>query len=168
MIEGGDTLVIMTKSQADQLTSGLEVQADYIKKLKQKYDRLKVNHFHLVDVFEDCRVEMMHANKYNDDLINELGTNMALLYKVNDSSEVFYVDLKYYTIDVFGGGTIFLTSMSEHERTKASAHMVLHPQWKYINIANELDPEYRNFVDFIRLYPSRQQTRSSQELYLRP
>jgi len=157
----------MTKGQADQLNRGLQVQANYIKELKQKYDRLKVNHFNLLQNFEDCRVELARTNKYNDSLIDKLGSDMALLYKVNDSSEVFFVDLKYYTVDVFSKGTIFLTSMSDPQRAKANLHLVAYPDWKYINIANEFDPEYRSFVDFVRLYPSRYQTRLDQELYLR-
>lgn len=159
--------MIMTKQQADQLTKGLHTQADYIKTLRQKYERMKVNHFNLLQVFEDCKIELIRTNHYNDSLIDQLGTNMALLYKVNDSSEVFFVDLKYYTVDAFDKGTIFLTSMSDSERAKLNQHLVDYPEWKYINIANELGPEYRNFIDYIRLYPDRYQTRLDQELYLR-
>ena len=167
IIEGGDTLVIMTKGQADQLNRGLQIQASYIKEIKQRYDRLKVNHYNLLQVYEDCKVELLRTNRYNDSLLNRLGTDMALLYKVNDSSEVFYVDLKYYTVDVFAKGTIFLTSMSDSERGKANIFLASHPDWKYINVANEFNAEYRSFIDFVRLYPSRYQTRSNQELYLR-
>jgi len=160
--------VIMTKAQADHLTGALSAQSAYIKQIKLKHDRLKTNHFNLLQVFEDCRIELMRTNHYNDSLINHLGTNMALLYKMNDSSEVFFVDLKYYTVDVFRNGTIFLTSMNERERGEARVHMESYPEWKFLNVANELDPSHRDFVDYVRLYPSRHQNRLDQELYLRP
>ena len=76
---------------------------------------------------------------------------MALLYKENDSSSVKFVDLKYYTVDVFREGTIFLTSITLKERERLNLHLIEYPQWRFINIKNEMSSEYGQFIGEILL-----------------
>ncbi len=155
VIEGGDSLVIFTKWQADQLTKGLRSQGERLAELRTKYERLNNNHRALLLDYSDVKLNLIRTNQYNDSLIESLGTNMALLYKSSDSSEVFFVDLKYYNVDVFSKGTIFLSSMTEAQRRKLHVHLVDYPQWKYINIAWEFNSEFRSFCEPLHLYPER-------------
>lgn len=149
----GDTLVIFTKKQADGLKSVLAKQNAIIKELKSKHKRLRENHNSLVNTYALTKTELNRTISYNDSLMNYLAENMALLYKTSDSSDIYYVDLKYYTVDVFKKGTIFLTSMNAKERKELSAHLAFYPQWKYINIYNEFNSEYRYFIETLKLYP---------------
>lgn len=148
----GDTLVIFTKSQADRIKTALQEQKKAIKDLTLQYKKLKYNHISLIEEYALVKKELNRTISYNDSLMNHLGENMALLYKTNDSSDVYYLDLKYYKVDVFKKGTIFLTSMNEKEREKLNLHLSFYPEWKFINIYNELNSEYRSFVDTLRLY----------------
>lgn len=148
----GDTLVIFTKSQADRIKTALQEQKKAIKDLTLQYKKLKHNHVSLIEEYALVKTELNRTISYNDSLMNHLGENMALLYKTNDSSDVYYLDLKYYKVDVFKKGTIFLTSMNEKEREKLNLHLSFYPEWKFINIYNELNSEYRSFVDTLRLY----------------
>jgi hypothetical protein len=148
----GDTLVIFTKQQADKIKATLYSQANTIKELKTKYKTIKNNHINLIEEYALVKAELARTISYNDSLINYLGDNMALLYKTSDSSDVYFVDLKYYEVDVFKEGTIFLTSMGEDKRKKLNAHLVLYPEWKFINIYNELNNEYRSFINILKLY----------------
>jgi hypothetical protein len=148
----GDTLVIFTKQQADKLKNVLSQQTTVINDIKSKYNRLKVNHASLIGEYALTKTELDRTISYNDSLMNYLAKNMALLYKTSDSSDIYYVDLKYYTVDVFKEGTIFLTSMNETERKELNAHLALYPEWKYINISNEFNSEYRTFVETLKLY----------------
>jgi len=148
----GDTLVIFTKQQADKLKDVLSQQAAIIKDVKSKYSKLKTNHASLIGEYALTKTELDRTISYNDSLMNYLAKNMALLYKTNDSSDIYYVDLKYYTVDVFKKGTIFLTSMNETKRKELNTHLALYPEWKYINIANEFNSEYRYFIATLKLY----------------
>ena len=148
----GDTLVIFTKQQADKLKDVLSQQAAVIKDIKSKYSKLKTNHASLIGEYALTKTELDRTISYNDSLMNYLAKNMALLYKTSDSSDIYYVDLKYYTVDVFKEGTIFLTSMNETKRKELNAHLALYPEWKYINISNEFNSEYRYFIDTLKLY----------------
>ena len=149
----GDTLVIFTKQQADKLKEALYKQTATIKDLKSKYKKLKNNHISLIEEYALTKAELNKTINYNDSLVNYLAENMALLYKTSDSSDIYYVDLKYYTVDVFKEGTIFLTSMNLKERNKLNTHLALYPEWKYINISNEFNSEYKTFVEILKLYP---------------
>ena len=150
--EDGDTLVIMTKAQADQLTHGLVTQADYIKQLRLKYDKLKVSNLDLTRLVEDGRTELARSNLYNDSLINQLGDNMALLYKTAKSGEVHYVNLRYYTIDIFNRGTIVLNSTDPEDQLKIEQRLQQHPEWHYVDIANRFEPARRTAISYIQLY----------------
>jgi hypothetical protein len=151
----GDTLVIFTKQQADKLKATLQSQANVIKELKTKYKKIKSNHINLIEEYSLVKAELARTISYNDSFINYLGSNMALLYKTSDSSDVYYVDLKYYMVDVFKKGTIFLTSMGENKRKELNAYLALYPEWRYININNEFNDEFRLFIETLKLYPHR-------------
>ena len=153
----GDTLVIFTKQQADKLKNVLAQQNTIIKDIRFKYSRLKNNHSALIQEYSLTKTELNRTISYNDSLMNYLAQNMALLYKTSDSSDIYYVDLKYYTVDVFKTGTIFLTSMNEKERKELNIHLALYPEWKYINISNEFNSEYRYFIDTLKLYHQKNQ-----------
>ena len=153
----GDTLVIFTKQQADKIKEVLYKQTAAIKDLKSKYKQLKHNHISLIEEYALTKVELNRTISYNDSLMNYLAQNMALLYKTSDSSDIYYVDLKYYTVDVFKTGTIFLTSMNENKRKELNAHLALYPEWRYINVFNEFNSEYRTFVEVLKLYHQRNQ-----------
>lgn len=153
----GDTLVIFTKQQADKLKDVLYQQALIVKDIKSKYSRLKTNHASLIEEYALTKTELDRTISYNDSLMDYLAGNMALLYKTSDSSDIYYVDLKYYTVDVFKTGTIFLTSMDETKRKKLNAHLALYPEWKYINISNEFNIEYRYFINTLNLYHQKDQ-----------
>jgi len=153
----GDTLVIFTKQQADKIKNALSQQTIVIKDIKSKYNRLKDNHTSLIGEYALTKAELNRTISYNDSLMNYLAQNMALLYKTSDSSDIYYVDLKYYTVEVFKTGTIFLTSMNEKERKELNAYLALYPEWKYINISNEFNSEYRYFIDTLKLYHQKNQ-----------
>jgi hypothetical protein len=153
----GDTLVIFTKQQADKLKDVLYQQALIVKDIKSKYSRLKTNHASLIEEYTLTKTELDRTISYNDSLMDYLAGNMALLYKTSDSSDIYYVDLKYHTVDVFKTGTIFLTSMDETKRKKLNAHLALYPEWKYINISNEFNIEYRYFINTLNLYHQKNQ-----------
>jgi hypothetical protein len=158
----------MTKAQADQLTAGLSEQARFIKKIRADYKRLQQNHLQLIDEYGKIKFELKRTNSYNDSLINYLGTNMALLYKTEEGSDVYFVNLRYHIVDVFPRGTIALTSPGTLKDGELRQHHALLPEWRYLNIANELDPDQRHLVDYIRLYPDRFRTEELMEYNLRP
>lgn len=147
----GDTLVILTKKQADDLNLYIQKRNSEYDSLFTKHERLKTNHQSLIEEYAKVRKQFNKVYYQNDSLLNFLGTNMALLYKENDSTSVKFVDLKYYTVDVFKKGTMFLTSMTLKEREKLNLHLIEYPQWKFINVKNEMNSEYGQFIGEILL-----------------
>jgi len=141
-----DTLVVLTKKQADELNNYIQKKNESFDSLLTKYERLKKNHVSLIEEYITCKTTTKKTLLQNDSLLKILGTNMALLYRENDSSTVKFVDLKYYTVDVFKTGTIFLTSMTQKEREKLNVHLALYPEWKFINIKNEMNYEFGQFI----------------------
>ena len=155
VLSGGDSLVIFAKWQADQLTKNFRVQSEHLANAELKLSRLRAKHQSLIYEYRDARLALAQTDLYNDSLINNLATNMALLYKINDSSEVFFVDLRYYEVDVFKGGSIILSSMGEKRMRKLDLHLIEYPEWQYINIGWELGGVYKTFTQPLRLYRDR-------------
>lgn len=155
MLKGGDSLVIFDKWQADQLTRGFRVQAERLAASKRELERLRMNHQSLILDYRDARLEIAETNAYNDSMISMLAQNMALLYKINDTSGVHYIDLRYYEVDVFQKGTIVLRSLDERNRKKLDELLAEYPDWQYINIGWELKNAYKSFAHPFRLYPDR-------------
>jgi len=158
----------MTKAQADQLTAGLADQARYIKKLRLSYKRLQQNHEQLINEYGKLKFELLRSNNYNDSLINYLGDNMALLYKTEKGSDVYYVNLRHHIVDVFPKGTIVLNSPGLLKPNELKEHMLLPASWRYINIANELDANQRYLIDYVRLFPDRFRVEELIQHSLRP
>jgi len=150
-IINGDTLVVLTKKQADELNVYIQKKNIEYDSLITKHERLKKNHQSLIEEYAKVKNQIKNIQYQNDSLLNFLGTNMALLYKENDSSSVKFVDLKYYTVDVFREGTIFLTSITLKERERLNLHLIEYPQWRFINIKNEMSSEYGQFIGEILL-----------------
>lgn len=130
----------------------MQKQDKTIKEFDSKYKKLKNNHINLIEEYYLTKTELARTISYNDSLFNYLGNNMALLYKTSDSSDVYFVDLKYYTVDVFKKGSIFLNSLNKKDRNRLNVHLVSYPEWKFINIYNEFNGEYRDFVGVLKLY----------------
>lgn len=168
IIEGGDTLVVFTKAQADQLTKGLSEQASYIKALKKKHELLGKKHQQLIEEYAKTKSELLRTNHYNDSLLNYLGDNMALLYKTEKESDVYFMFLRYHIVDVFPKGTVVLNSPGILKPNELKRHSQLPDEWRYLNIANELDRSQRHLIDFIRLYPDRLRQEEKTETFLRP
>ncbi len=141
----------MTKKQADDLNVYIKKKNVNYDSLLTKHERFKKNHQFLIEEYARVKKQSNKTYYQNDSLLNFLSTNMALLYKENDSTSVKFVDLKYYTVDVFKDGTIFLTSMKLNEREKLNLHLIEHPQWKFINVRNEMNSEYGQFIGEILL-----------------
>lgn len=155
IIKGGDTLVIMTKTQADQLVSNLKDQVKVTKSLKQKYTRLEYNHQRLIEEYGKVKLELSRTNTFNDSVMNYLGDNMALLFKTKQESDVYFVNLRHYIVDVFENGTIVLNSPVFLKQKEYDRHLKFEKDWRYINIANEFRPDRRFLIDFVRLFPER-------------
>lgn len=168
IIDGGDTLVVFTKAQADQLTKGLSEQASCIKTLKKKYEQLSRKHQQLIEEYAKTKSELIRTNNYNDSLINFLGDNMALLYKTEKESDVYFMYLRYHIVDVFPQGTVVLNSPGLLKPKELKQHNLLPDEWRYLNIANELDQSQRHLIDFVRLYPDRLRLEEKTQTVLRP
>lgn len=168
IIDGGDTLVVFTKAQADQLTKSLSEQSSYIRSIKKKYDGLTKKHELLINEYSKTKLELIRTNNYNDSLINFLGDNMALLYKTEKESDVYFMYLRYHIVDVFGNGTVVLNSPGILKQSELKRHNLLPDDWRYLNIANELDQSQRHLIDYVRLYPDRYRRDQKTEIFLRP
>lgn len=163
-----DTLVVFTKAQADLIRKALSEQTSYIRTLKDKYNRLNVRHQQLIEEYARTKSELLRTNHYNDSLINFLGDNMALLYKTEKESDVYYMILTHHIVDVFPKGTVVLSSPGLLKPSEQRRHSLLPPDWRYLNIANELDREQRDLIDYVRLYPDRLRLEPKTEVFLRP
>lgn len=141
----------MTKKQADDLNVYIKKKNINYDSLFTKHERLKKNHQSLIEEYARVKKQSNKTYYQNDSLLNFMGTNMALLYRESDSSSVKFVDLKYYTVDVFKRGTIFLTSMTHKEREKLNYHLINYPQWRFIDVKNEMNSEYGHFIGEILL-----------------
>lgn len=168
IIDGGDTLVILTKAQADQLAASLKEQSSKLASLGLQHKRLQANHNALINEYGLIKTELSRTNSYNDSLINFLGDNMTLLYKVSKTSDVYFVNLRYHIVDVFPKGTIVLNPPSLLKRDEYGHHISLSPDWRYLNIANELDWDQRHLIDYVRLFPNRLRDYELRDYNLRP